>query len=335
MVQRSLLSLCIILVLLASAIGVYYFLTRDQARESTVNPEFPFERNNALSEPPFDLSLLRGQLRMQNSEGYKSLALLSGITTPTPVPEGIPGTLLDMVASPQGTHTAYISEASGVYTLSIVGGASPISFTNTDVLADLAWSPDGTTLAISVFSSSDDQARGIKAGWNIFTLSLRDDAPTFFTAGKDAEFLSNNNIVYLLGNGIYTIMVGGTPDLVTTFDGVPPQLAQAANFNLPSLSVSSDRTQLAFSNPLEETIYLVDLVGGIPRGNTPSQKVRLLNVTGFDPTFSPDGDFLMVLHPIDGIIVYSTDSLLGRVVAPRPENTWLNNPLFAWVPDAL
>jgi len=331
MAQRSLLSLCIILVLSASAVAAYYFLTRDQAQESAVNPEFPFERNNALNEPPFDLASLPGTLLLPSGKSsYTQFDLSTQRGSSGTLPPGIEGDLLDMVSSPKGDVVAYITAADSKYNLAFKGADWEYTFRLKAPLADLAWSPDGSMVAFSSFRPEMD-------GWTVFTLDLSGDKKKLEafseTPGHSPQFLSNNSIVYLRENALYTTTIGGAPDLVTTFDGVPPQLADAASFNIPSLSVSSDRTQLAFSNPLEETIYLVDLVGGIPRGDVPSQKVRFLNVGGYDPIFSPDGAFLAIVHPIDGIIVFSTESLLGWVVAPLPENTWLNNPIFAWVTD--
>jgi TolB protein len=201
--------------------------------------------------------------------------------------------------SPDGTKVAYVSfeqRKPVVYVQNLMTGQRTVVANEKGNNSAPSWSPDGTKLAVSLSKSGNTQIYIVNAdGSGLRRLSNNsgiDTEPQFSADGQSIYFSSDRSG----GPQIYKMSVSGGQATRVTFNG---------NYNI-SPRVSPDGKTLAWISQRDGgfSLYAMDLASG--------QEQRLA-VGATEPSFSPNGKYIMYATKAGGRVALAVVSVDGRV----------------------
>jgi TolB protein len=201
--------------------------------------------------------------------------------------------------SPDGTKVAYVSfekQKPIIYVQNLVTGQRTIISNEKGSNSAPAWSPDGTKLALSLSKTGNTQVFIVNAdgsGMRRVTNSNGiDTEPQFAGDGQSIYFVSDRSG----GPQIYKMSVNGGQATRVTFNG---------SYNI-SPRISPDGKTLAWISQRDGNFYLyaMDLASG--------QEQRLAD-GATEPSFSPNGKYIMYANKGGGRVSLSVVSVDGRV----------------------
>jgi TolB protein len=201
--------------------------------------------------------------------------------------------------SPDGTKVAYVSfekQKPIIYVQNLVTGQRTIISNEKGSNSAPAWSPDGTKLALSLSKTGNTQVFIVNAdgsGMRRVTNSNGiDTEPQFAGDGQSIYFVSDRSG----GPQIYKMSVNGGQATRVTFNG---------SYNI-SPRISPDGKTLAWISQRDGNFYLyaMDLASG--------QEQRLAD-GATEPSFSPNGKYMMYANKGGGRVSLSVVSVDGRV----------------------
>jgi TolB protein len=201
--------------------------------------------------------------------------------------------------SPDGSKVAYVSfekQKPIVYVQNLVTGQRTIISNEKGSNSAPAWSPDGTKLALSLSKTGNTQVFIVNAdgsGMHRVTNSNGiDTEPQFSGDGQHIYFVSDRSG----GPQIYKMSVNGGQATRVTFKG---------SYNI-SPRISPDGKTLAWISQRDGNfdLYAMDLASG--------QEQRLAD-GATEPSFSPNGKYIMYANKGGGRVSLSVVSVDGRV----------------------
>jgi TolB protein len=201
--------------------------------------------------------------------------------------------------SPDGTKVAYVSfekQKPIIYVQNLVTGQRTIISNEKGSNSAPAWSPDGSKLALSLSKTGNTQVFIVNAdgsGMRRVTNSNGiDTEPQFAGDGQSIYFVSDRSG----GPQIYKMSVNGGQATRVTFNG---------SYNI-SPRISPDGKTLAWISQRDGNFYLyaMDLASG--------QEQRLAD-GATEPSFSPNGKYIMYANKGGGRVSLSVVSVDGRV----------------------
>jgi len=201
--------------------------------------------------------------------------------------------------SPDGTKVAYVSfelRKPVIYVQNLVTGQRTVISNEKGSNSAPAWSPDGSKLALALSKTGNTQIFIVNAdGSGMRRLSNSngiDTEPQFSADGQSVYFTSDRSG----GPQIYKMGVGGGQATRVTFKG---------NYNI-SPRVASDGKTLAWISQRDGgfSLYAMDLASG--------QELRLAD-GATEPSFSPNGKYIMYANKGGGRVALAVVSVDGRV----------------------
>jgi TolB protein len=201
--------------------------------------------------------------------------------------------------SPDGSKVAYVSfekQKPIVYVQNLVTGQRTIISNEKGSNSAPAWSPDGTKLALSLSKTGNTQVFIVNAdGSGMHRVSNSngiDTEPQFSGDGQHIYFVSDRSG----GPQIYKMSVNGGQATRVTFKG---------SYNI-SPRISPDGKTLAWISQRDGNfdLYAMDLASG--------QEQRLAD-GATEPSFSPNGKYIMYANKGGGRVSLSVVSVDGRV----------------------
>jgi TolB protein len=201
--------------------------------------------------------------------------------------------------SPDGTKVAYVSfekQKPIVYVQNLITGHRTIISNEKGSNSAPAWSPDGTRLALSLSKTGNTQVFIVNADGSgmhrVTTSNGIDTEPQFSGDGQSIYFVSDRSG----GPQIYKMSVHGGQATRVTFNG---------SYNI-SPRISPDGKTLAWISQRDGNFYLyaMDLASG--------QEQRLAD-GATEPSFSPNGKYIMYANKGGGRVSLSVVSVDGRV----------------------
>jgi TolB protein len=201
--------------------------------------------------------------------------------------------------SPDGGKVAYVSfedRKPVIYMQDLVTGKRRVIANEKGSNSAPTWSPDGSKLAIALSKSGNYQVYIVNAdGSGLRRLSNSsgiDTEPHFSADGQSIYFTSDRSG----GPQIYKMSVAGGNATRVTFNG---------NYNI-SPRVSPDGKTLAWISQRDGgySLYAKDLASG--------QELRLADGAS-EPSFSPNGKYIMYANKAGGRVALAVVSVDGRV----------------------
>ena len=201
--------------------------------------------------------------------------------------------------SPDGGKVAYVSfedRKPVIYMQDLVTGKRRVIANEKGSNSAPTWSPDGSKLAIALSKSGNYQVYIVNAdGSGLRRLSNSsgiDTEPRFSADGQSIYFTSDRSG----GPQIYKMSVAGGNATRVTFNG---------NYNI-SPRVSPDGKTLAWISQRDGgySLYAKDLASG--------QELRLADGAS-EPSFSPNGKYIMYANKAGGRVALAVVSVDGRV----------------------
>jgi TolB protein len=201
--------------------------------------------------------------------------------------------------SPDGTKVAYVSfemRKPIIYVQNLMTGQRTVVANEKGSNSAPSWSPDGTKLALSLSKTGNTQIYIVNAdGSGLRRVSNSngiDTEPQFSADGQSIYFTSDRSG----GPQIYKMSVNGGQATRVTFNG---------SYNI-SPRVSPDGKTLAWISQREGgfSLYAMDLASG--------QEQRLA-VGATEPSFSPNGKYIMYATKAGGRVALAVVSVDGRV----------------------
>jgi len=201
--------------------------------------------------------------------------------------------------SPDGTKVAYVSfekQKPIVYVQNLVTGHRTIISNEKGSNSAPAWSPDGSKLALALSKTGNTQVFIVNADGSglhrVTTSNGIDTEPQFSGDGQSIYFVSDRSG----GPQIYKMSVSGGQASRVTFNG---------SYNI-SPRISPDGKTLAWISQRDGNfnLYAMDLASG--------QEQRLAD-GATEPSFSPNGKYIMYANKGGGRVSLSVVSVDGRV----------------------
>lgn len=220
-----------------------------------------------------------------NGSPFSESIVLTSLATTTQIAHGAGiDTTLAALPSPTNNSIAYLAISTAFkFQIAISASGDDRLITATDVKKqDLAWAPDGNSLAFATIgSSTPDERRNLDA----YTVvrALLSGAEVAVGNGIHPIPLPGNQTLALTSRGVEALIASGTPSTLLIATKISPSLGTP-------LAASLDGSLIAWVNPMD---YSLQVFMRNPGGQYIPKFIKT-DVAPLSLTFSPDGAYLMM-----------------------------------------